>query len=142
MSSVRRVCWAASWAGWGLQALSVVLLVALTVTAGDWSLTPEPWTTLALTLLVCGLVITAVFVLALDVSEPLGWRRLVAVPPALFVLGTWTLALLIGVPATGLGAEHDPRTVLYSLPQLAIALIVATDLLALPLALVRLRRSP
>jgi hypothetical protein len=129
----------------GLAALAVGVLLAggSALLAGDWWLAPEPWIGVGLTLLVIGLAATAVFALLLDAVEPLGWLRLLAVPPALFIAFMWSIWLVFGVATTGpgTGPERDIRTILCSLPEMLFAVLIGTLLIALPLAAVRLRRS-
>lgn len=111
------------------------------VAAGDWWLAREPWIGIGLTLLVVGLAMTAVFALLLDVVEPVGWFRALAVPPALVVASIWAFILVVGLPTTGPpgGPERDVRTMLYSLPELLLILLVATLLIGLPLVISRPR---
>lgn len=127
----------------GVTALSVGALLAggSAFLAGDWWLAGEPWIGLGMTLLVVGLAATAVFALLLDAVEPLGWLRLLAVPPVLFVAFMWSIWLLLGLPTTGPGPgpERDIRTILYSLPETLLVVMIATLLIALPLIVVRLR---
>ncbi len=124
----------------GLAALVVGFVFAggSAVVAGDWWLAREPWIGIGLNLIVIGLGATAVFAVILDVFEPLGWLRLIALPPALLLAGVWAIYLIIGVPSTGFGgAEHDPRTIIYSAPTSLVLLVVLTLLVALPLLLGR-----
>jgi len=112
------------------------------IVAGDWWLARQPWIGVGLTLLVVGLAMTAVFALLLDAVEPVGWLRLLAVPPALVVGSFWAFMLVVGLPTTGPGGpEHDVGTMLYSLPEMLLILLVATLLISLPLVVARTRRS-
>lgn len=112
------------------------------IVAGDWWLARQPWIGVGLTLLVVGLAMTAVFALLLDAVEPVGWLRLLAVPPALVVGSFWAFMLVLGLPTTGPGGpEHDVGTMLYSLPEMLLILLVATLLISLPLVVARTRRS-
>ena len=112
------------------------------IVAGDWWLARQPWIGVGLTLLVVGLAMTAVFALLLDAVEPVGWLRLLAVPPALVVGSFWAFMLVVGLPTTGPGGpEHDVGTMLYSLPEMLLILLVATLLISLPLVVARPRRS-
>ncbi len=108
--------------------------------AGDWWLARQPLIGIGLTMLVAGLALTAVFALLLDAIEPLGWLRLLAVPPALLVGLMWAFWVVVGLPTTGGGPERDIRTMLYSLPQMLLVALVATLLIALPLVVAGLRR--
>ena len=131
----------------GLLATTIGLLLAVgsAVAAGDWWLARQPWIGLGLTLTVVGLAATAAFAALLDVVEPVGWARLLAVPPALFIAAFWAFMLVVGLPTTGPGVpERDVRTMLYSLPQLLIVMVAATLLIGLPLAIrtVRHRGDP
>ena len=74
-----------------------------------------PWIGIGMTLIVAGLAGGACFGLLLDVVEPIGWWRLLAVPPALLVGGFWAFVLVVGLPTTG-GPEFDVATILYTLP--------------------------
>jgi hypothetical protein len=124
----------------GLLATTVGLLLAVgsAVAAGDWWLARQPWIGVGLTLSVVGLAATAAFAALLDIVEPVGWARLLAVPPALFVAAFWAFTLLVGFPTTGFGGPaRDVGTILYSLPQLFVAVLVATLLIGLPLAIRR-----
>ncbi len=131
----------------GLLALvgGIIGVGASSVAAGDWWLARQPWIDIGLTLLVVGLATTAVFALLLDVIEPIGWLRLLALPPALVVGSFWAFMIVVGLPTTGPppgGPERDVRTMLYSLPEALLILLVATLLIGLPLVVSRIRRSP
>jgi hypothetical protein len=130
--------------GVGLVALvggTVAVGVAAFI-AGDWWLAREPLIGVGMTLLVLGLAVTAIFALLLDALEPIGWLRLLAVPPALVVGAFWAFMIVVGLPTTGPGGpERDPRTALYSLPGSLVNLLVATLLIGLPLIISRVRRS-
>ena len=122
----------------GLAALAagLVLVGGSAIAAGDWWLAPQPWIGLGLTLLVVGLALTAVFALLLDVVEPIGRLRWLAVPPAVFVGLFWAFVLIFGAPTTG-GTERDIGTMLYSAPEMLVVVLGATLLIALPLVLAR-----
>ncbi len=110
--------------------------------AGDWWLAREPWIGIGLTLLVVGMAVTAVFALVLDTVEPVGWLRLLAVPPALIVAYFWAIWLVFGLPTTGFGGpERDIRTIVYSVPETLVLVLTATLLIGLPLVVSRLARS-
>jgi hypothetical protein len=124
----------------GLLALlaGMVLVAASVLAAGDWWLAREPWIGLGLMLLVVGLGLTAAFAVLLDVIEPIGRLRLLAVPPAIVVGLFWAISLLVGVPTTGFGGpERDIGTILYSAPEMLPIVLVATLLMVLPLVLAR-----
>lgn len=130
----------------GLVTLAAGAVVAgvAAIAAGDWWLARQPWIGVALSLLVIGLALTAAFALLLDVVEPVGRLRLLAVPPALVVGSFWAFILVVGLPTTGPppgGPERDVGTVLYSVPGMLVILVAATLLLALPLAVARMRRT-
>jgi hypothetical protein len=134
--------------GWiGLGAGLIALLVGgiavggSALAAGDWWLAREPWIGIGLALVVVGLALTAVFAVVLVAVEPVGWLRLLAVPPALFVALLWGSVLLVGVPTNG-GPDRDIATILYSLPELLVITVVATLLIASPLLVARIHRSP
>src|SRR3954464_1281809 len=130
---------------WGRRGLIAGLVVTATgllltggsaVAAGDWWLARQPWIGAGLTLIVVGLAVAAAFAAVLVVVEPLGWWRLLAVPQALFIAAFWAFILIFGLPTTGPGGPaRDVGTVLYSLPQLLVAVVVATVLINLPLGI-------
>ena len=124
----------------GLLALlaGLVLIGASALAAGDWWLAREPWIGLGLTSLVVGLALTAAFALLLDVIEPIGRLRLLAIPPAIVVALFWAFGLVVGAPTTGPGGpERDIGTILYSSPEMLVIVLVTTLLIVLPLALAR-----
>ena len=128
----------------GLLALLAGALLAggSALIAGDWWLARQPWIGIGLTLLVVGLVMTAVFALVLDAVEPVGRLRLLAVPPALIVGFFWAIWLVFGLPTTGFGGpERDIRTIIYSVPETLVLVLTATLLIGLPLVVSRLARS-
>jgi hypothetical protein len=128
----------------GLVALALGLAFAAgsAFVAGDWWLARQPWIGIGLNLIVVGLVASGVFAVVLDVVEPLGWLRLLAVPPALLVGAMWAFYLIFGLPTTGHGGpDRDITTILYSVPSTLILFIVLTLLLALPLLIARIRAS-
>lgn len=126
--------------GLGILAVGLAFAGGSALVAGDWWLAREPWIGIGLNLIVAGLALTALFALFRVVVEPIGWWRLLAIPPALLVAGVWLLYLVVGLPTTGLGgAEHDIRTILYTLPVSMALLIVLTLLVGLPLMIARAR---
>ena len=115
-----------------------ICAVGAAIVAGDWWLARQPWIGIGLTLLTGGLAATAAFAVLLDVVEPLGRLRLLAVPPTLIVGLVWAFMIVVGLPTTGPGGpERDIRTMLYSLPEMLLALSAGTLLIALPLAVAR-----
>lgn len=132
--------------GIGLATLAVgaLMVAAAAVIAGDWWLARQPWIGLGLDLLVLGLALTAAFGALSVVVEPIGWLRLLALPPALFVGLLWWAVLVFGLPTTGRGgAAHDVATILYTLPYLIVIASAATLLIPLPLLIARvLGRRP
>jgi hypothetical protein len=127
----------------GLLALvaGVVAAGGSALVAGDWWLARQPWIGIGLALVVVGLAMTGLIAILLDAIEPIGWLRLLAVPPALAVALMWAFLIVVGLPTTGGGPERDIATMFYSVPEMLIAAVVATLLIALPLILARLRRS-
>ena len=126
----------------GLVALmgGIIGVGGAAIVAGDWWLAQQPWIGIGLSLLVAGLAMSAVFALLLDAIEPVGWLRLLALPPALIVGSFWAFMLVVGLPTTGRGGpEYDVGTILYSLPEMLLALVVATLLIGLPLMVARTR---
>ena len=108
--------------------------------AGDWYLAREPWIGIGLTSLVIGLVIIGVVGLLLDVIEPIGRVRILAIPGVLLTIGVWFVAYT--VPLSGACCDQPDRDIgglLYSQPQELALLIVATLLILLPLAIARRR---
>jgi hypothetical protein len=125
----------------GLVMLAVggLMVAAAAVMAGDWWLARQPWIGLGLDLLVLGLALTAAFGVLSAVVEPIGWLRLLAAPPALFVGLLWWAALVFGLPTTARGGSvHDIGTILYTLPYVIAIAVVATLLILLPLLIARL----
>ena len=121
---------------WGLGTL---LVVGAALIAGSWWQARQPWIGLCLDLLVLGLALTAVFGFLSVVVEPIGWLRLLAVPPALLVGLLWWAALVFGLPTTGRGGTvHDVATILYTLPEVIVIASAATLLILLPLLIARL----
>ena len=128
-----RIGWGGLVASAAALGLGLVLAVGSALAAGDWDLARQPWIGSGMTLIVVGLAAGACFALLLDVVEPIGWWRLLAVPPALLVGGFWAYVLVFGLPTTGTGGpDFDVATILYTLPMLMGVLVVATVALALP----------
>lgn len=129
----------------GLGLVLVALLVGgiavggSALVAGDWWLARQPWIGIGLTLIVVGLALTGISAVVLVAIAPLGWLRLLAVPPALFLALLWGFVLFVGFPTTG-GPDRDIATILYSLPELLVITVVATLLIASPLAVARIHR--
>ncbi len=135
------------WGGWAglavsgaVVALGLMVAIGSAISAGDWLQAPEPWIGIGMSMLVVGLAGVGLFGLLLDVVEPIGWWRGLAIPPALVVGSFWAFVLLVGVPTTG-GPDSDVATVLYSLPSLLLVLLIATCSLPLPAAIGRLHGS-
>lgn len=134
----RRISWVGLAAGLLALAAGLALSIGSAIAAGDWWLAPQPWIGLGMGLLTLGLAATAVFAIALDVLEPIGLWRLIAVPPAFLVGAFWAYMTLLGVPTTGSGGPaREVATLLYSLPEWLVGLVVLTLLLVLPLGIVR-----
>lgn len=128
-------------AGLGALFLGGFLTSGAALLAGDWWMARQPWIGIGLALLVAGLAMTAAFALLLDAIEPIGWVRLLAVPPALIVGGLWAFWLAVGLPTTGPGGpERDVATMLYSLPEMLLIALIATLLLTLPLVIAAIHR--
>lgn len=130
----------------GLATLGMggLMVIGAALIAGDWWLARQPWIGLGLNLLIVGLAVTAIFAALRVVVEPIGWLRLLAVPPALFVVVMWWFLLAVGYPTTGRvppGSRPEVTTLLYSVPALILIALIATLLLVLPLAIARLRRT-
>ena len=131
MGQVRRIGWISLAISAVAVALGLVFAIGSAIAAGDWLLAPQPWIGMGMTLLVLGLVGVAFFALLLDVVEPIGRWRLLAVPPALLVGAFWVFVLIVGLPTTG-GTDFDVATILYTLPAALAVLVIATTALALP----------
>jgi hypothetical protein len=141
MGVSRRICRAGFVVGMVALALGLGFAVGSALVAGDWYLARQPWIGIGLDLIVAGLAVTALFALALDVVEPVGWWRLLGVPPALPLAFSWAFLVLVGAPTTGFGGpERNVGTVLYSSPSMLVLFIVLTMLVALPLPVARLAR--
>lgn len=130
----------------GLFLLSVgmTLVAGAALAAGSWWLAPQPWIGLGLDLLILGLAATAIFAVLRVVMEPVGWLRLLAVPPALFVAVMWWFLLAIGFPTTARvphGTRVEVATLLYTVPALILLAVLVTLMIALPLAIAWLLRS-
>jgi vacuolar-type H+-ATPase subunit I/STV1 len=132
-SGFRRLIWVAFVVGLVALGIGLALVTIDALVAGDWWLAREPWIGFGLTAIVVGLALLGVFGAALVLLEPVGRWRLLALPPAI-VVGFWWMVIGIGLPTTGLGGpERDPRTILYTLPDVLIVLVVATLAMASPL---------
>ncbi len=131
MGQVRRIGWIGLAISAVAVALGLVFAIGSAIAVGDWLLAPQPWIGMGMTLLVLGLAGAACFALLLDVVEPIGRWRLLAVPPALLVGGFWAFVLIVGLPTTG-GTDFDVATILYTLPTALAVLVIATTALALP----------
>ena len=131
MRQVSRIGWAGLVASGGAASLGLVLAVGSALVAGDWELARQPWISIGMSLIVLGLAGGACFALLLDVVEPIGWWRLLAVPPAFLVGGFWAFVLVFGLPTSG-GPDFDVATILYTLPMVLAVLLIGTVALALP----------
>jgi hypothetical protein len=136
-----RIAWIGLGVGLIAMLVGTIAVGGSALVAGDWWLARQPWIGVGLTLIVVGVAVTAVFAVVLVAIEPLGWLRLLAVPPALFVTLLWGFVLFVGFPTTG-GPDRDMGTILYSLPELLVITIVATLLIASPLVVARIHRPP
>lgn len=131
--------------GIGLAALGLgaLMVVGAAIVAGDWWLARQPWIGLGLNLIVGGLAATAIFALLRVVVEPIGWLRLLALPPALFIAGMWWFLLAVGFPTTARvphGTRPEVATLLYTVPALILLAVLVTLMIALPLVIARLAR--
>ena len=123
-----------------LLAVGVVFTGGSAIVAGDWLLAREPWIGIGLTSLVLGLAVIGVVGLLLNVIEPIGRVRILAIPPALLVLVVWLVTYM--APITGACCdqpERDITSLLYSQPQALALLIIGTLAILLPLAIARRR---
>ncbi len=85
MSPVRRIVRLAVLVGTGGVLLGLVLAGASALVAGDWYLAREPWIGLGIALITWCLALTDIGMVLLVVVEPVGWWRLLAVPPAAYL---------------------------------------------------------
>lgn len=131
MRQVGRIAWAGLAISTAATAIGLVFAIGSAIAAGDWELAPMPWIGIGLRLIVAGLAGGACFGVLLDVVEPIGWWRLLAVPPGLLVGGFWAFVLIFGLPTSG-GTDFDVPTILYTLPTWMAVLVIATVALALP----------
>lgn len=123
-----------------LLAVGVVLTGGSAIVAGDWWLARQPWIGIGLTSLVVGLAVIGVVGLLLNVIEPIGRVRILAIPPALLVLLVWLVTYFIPISGACCDQpERDIATGLYSMPQALALLIVGTLAILLPLAIARRR---
>ncbi len=136
MRQVSRIGWAGLAIFAAALAIGLVVAVGSAIAAGDWDLARQPWIGIGMTLIVVGLAGTAGFAVLLDVIEPIGWWRLLAVPPALLVGGFWAFVTIFGLPTSG-GPDFDVATILYTLPVMMGVLVIATVALAVPAAVGR-----
>ena len=123
-----------------LLAVGVVLTGGSAIVAGDWWLARQPWIGVGLTSLVVGLAGIGVIGLLLNVIEPIGRVRILAIPPALLVVLVWLVTYM--APLSGACCaqpERDIATLLYSSPQALGLLIIGTLAILLPLAIARRR---
>lgn len=123
-----------------LLAVGVALTAGSAIAAGDWWLARQPWIGIGLTSLVLGLAVIGIVGLVLNVIEPIGRVRILAVPPALLVIVVWLVTY--AAPLSGACCdqpERDIATLLYSMPQALGLLIVGTLAILLPLAIARRR---
>jgi hypothetical protein len=143
LERVRWISRVGLWAGLMTLAVGGLMVVAAAVIAGDWYLARQPWIGIGLDLLVLGLALTGAFGVLSVVVERVGWLRLLALPPALFVGLLWWSALVFGLPTTGRGGSvHDVGTILYTLPYAMVIVSLATLLITLPLLIASLRGRP
>ena len=140
MTLMRKMLWMVLAASAAALVSGLALLGGAVLSAGDWLLAPQPWSGVGLALITVGLGGGAVASLALDLVEPIGVWRLLAVPPALLVGAFWAFALVVGLPTSG-GPEFDVPTVLYTQPMVMVVLVVLTVALALPAVAGRLARG-
>ncbi|MES2210022.1 MAG: hypothetical protein V4515_07530 [Chloroflexota bacterium] len=123
-----------------LLAVGVMLTGGSAILAGDWWLARQPWIGFGLTSLVVGLAVIGVDGLLLNVIEPIGRVRILAIPPALLVLMVWLVIYFIPISGACCSQpERDIATGLYSMPQALALLIVGTLAILLPLAIARRR---
>jgi len=140
MANVRRAAKLGLGMSLGLLAVGLALVAGSALVAGDWWLAPEPWIGTGLTLVALGLAAAGAFALALDLADPLGRLRLVAVLPAIALVGMWAYYLIVGLPTNGLGGpERDIRTIFYSEPTTLAIFLVLTLLVASPVVIDRFR---
>lgn len=137
---MRQVVWAGLAAAAVLGSIGLLLALGSALVAGDWDLAPMPWIGLGMTLIVAGLTSGAIFGVLLVIVEPIGWWRLLAIPPALLVGAFWLYVLVFGLPTSG-ATEFDVATILYSVPQWLAILTAATVALPLPALVGRFRST-
>jgi hypothetical protein len=136
MSPLRRLIRLVVALGIGGVVVGLALAGASALAAGDWYLARQPWIGLGIALITWCLALTDVALVLLVLAEPVGWWRLLAVPPAAYLAFYWALFLIVGAPTTAprSGGEHDVGTVFYSNPQTMVLFLAVTALLASPLA--------
>jgi hypothetical protein len=140
--SLRSLARAAAIISISVLAVGLLMLAVGTAVTGDFYAIRQPWVGWGILLTVAGLALTAVTLGARVLVEPLGWSRVLALPPALAVVFLWTILLFYGLGGGACCVPTPPAdvgTLLYSAPNYAALLIVVTLLIGLPLALPRLR---
>ena len=95
----------------GLLALlaGVVAAGGSALVAGDWWLARQPWIGIGLTLVVVGLAMTGLFAMLQEAIAPLGWLRLLALPPALIVALMWAFLIPWSASRRRAGARASGR---------------------------------
>lgn len=123
----------------------LLLLGVGSAIAGDLYALTLPWSGWGIDLVAAGLALTAITLGARVIVEPLGWWRLVALPPALATAFLWAILLFVGLGTGGSCCTQPSNpgvgTWLYSSPETAACLIISTLLIGLPLAIGRVRRG-
>lgn len=145
---IRPLARVAAIAALAVLAAGLLILGVGSVIAGDLYALTLPWSGWGIDLTVAGLALTAITLGARVIVEPLGWWRLLAVPPTIVVTLTWAYLGLIGPSVAGAPCyppecvvpSPDVGTALYSIPEYAAWLLAWTLLIGLPLVIGRFRR--
>jgi hypothetical protein len=110
-----------------LAVLAVGLLMSIgaAATGGGWMEATMPWIEVGMRLSTISLLAGACFGGLRVVVEPIGWWRLLAIPPGIVLTTFWLLAFVVGLP-TANGTEADVAVILYSLPAMFAGVVAAT----------------
>ncbi len=120
----RSLLWQATVVGAAVLFLGLAAAVVLAWIDGSMYSTRQPWTTIYLSAIGIGLIVSGVAGTAWVVVAGPIWAKLAVLIPAAIAALWWAVMLAVGLPTTGFGGSvRDPLTIIYSAPDLALAFV-------------------
>ena len=140
--TLRTVLWRSTWIGVAFVVIGLTIAIVDAAIYGSLYAAREPWIGAALAMIAIGLVVAGVAGTAFVLVAGRWWAKLLVVVPAAIATLWWITMFTVGLPTTGFGGStRDVRTIIYSVPEIALAFVGLPTLAIVFLAWVIGRRK-